>query len=251
MPEPDFLDRPGQAPIAYHRTSGISPGVVFCGGFMSDMTGTKATVLEAFCRDRGRAFVRFDYQGHGQSGGRFDEGTISQWRDDALAVIDQLTQGPQILVGSSMGGWISLLCALARRDRVAALVLLAPAPDFTAGMLEQEFSPEQRRELSERGRLERPTEYGDAPYVITRRLIEDGNRNLLLKGPPIELGCPVRIIQGMRDSDVHWRRALRLMDALAVADATLTLVKGGDHRLSEPPDIERLCATLEQLWDRV
>ncbi|MEC9341486.1 MAG: alpha/beta hydrolase [Pseudomonadota bacterium] len=250
MPEPDFLVRPGQERIAYHRSRGISPGVVFCGGFMSDMTGTKATVLEAFCRDNGRAYVRFDYQGHGQSGGRFEDGTISRWRDDALAVIDRLTEGPQLLIGSSMGGWISLLCALARPDRIIGLVLLAPAPDFTAEMLHQEFSPAQRRELLEHGRLERPTEYGDAPYVITRTLIEDGNRNLLLQGPPIELNCPVRIIQGMRDSDVHWRRALRLVDALAGPDTTLTLVKTGDHRLSEPEDIERLCVTVAQLWDR-
>lgn len=250
MPEPDFLVRPGQERIAYHRSRGVSPGVVFCGGFMSDMTGTKATVLEAFCRDNGRAYVRFDYQGHGQSGGQFEDGTISRWRDDALAVIDRLTEGPQLLIGSSMGGWISLLSALARPEKIVGLVLLAPAPDFTAEMLHQEFSPAQRRELLEHGRLERPTEYGDAPYVITRTLIEDGNRNLLLQGPPIELNCPVRIIQGMRDSDVHWRRALRLIDALAGPDTTLTLVKTGDHRLSEPEDIERLCVTVAQLWDR-
>lgn len=232
--------------IAYHKVDGKTPGVIFLGGFMSDMTGTKATALEAHCRAQGRAFIRFDYQGHGQSSGAFRDGTIGRWRDDALAVIDQVADGPQVLVGSSMGGWIALLAALARPDRVAGLVGIAAAPDFTRDLMWASYSADERKTLETEGFLEVPTEYGDEPYIITHRLIEEGSTHLLLD-QPVPLACPVRLLQGMRDEDVPWQTALRLVETLQSEDVIVTLVKSGDHRLSEPADIARLCAVVDDL----
>jgi pimeloyl-ACP methyl ester carboxylesterase len=245
-PIPGRLDRPDGNTVAYNRTAGASPGVVFCGGLMSDMTGTKAMALEAFCRARGQAFVRFDYLGHGASSGRFEDGTIGRWAKDAIAVIDALTEGPVVLVGSSMGGWIMLLAALARRARIRALVGVAAAPDFTRRMLTDELDPDQRARLARDGRVEIPSDYGEAPYVITRALIDDGESHCLLDRK-IDLDCPVRLLHGMDDATVPWRTSIRLMDALASADVTLTLVKAGDHRLSEPADLDRLCAAVAEL----
>ena len=243
---PDTLHARDGVSIAYHRTRGKSPGVVFLGGFMSDMTGTKAVTVEAFCRSRGQAFLRFDYRGHGASSGRFEDGTIGLWADDALAAFDQLTEGPQILVGSSMGGWIALLTALARRERVAGLVGIAAAPDFTEDLLWPALSPDQRAALTRDGVLRLPSEYGDKPYSITLRLIEDGRRHLLLRSP-IGLACPVRLLHGMRDPDVPWQRSLRLAEQLAAPDVRVALIKGGDHRLSREQDLKLLCRTLEEL----
>lgn len=242
-----YLPHPAGHRIAYHQIPGESPGVIFCGGFMSDMNGTKALALEAHCREHGRAFVRFDYLGHGESDGEFADGTIGGWCDDALTVLDTLTQGPQVVVGSSMGGWISLLLALKRPEKVQGLLLLAPAPDFTEEMIRHEFNDQERAELLANGRLLRPTEYGDEPYVITQQLIDEGNNHLLLN-QTIPVYCPVHIVHGMNDSDVAWQRSLTLVEQLQSDDVTLHYVKQGDHRLSEPADLKRLSHLVSELW---
>jgi pimeloyl-ACP methyl ester carboxylesterase len=243
---PEILARPDGATIAYRRLAGNAPGVVFLGGYRSDMTGTKALFLEDYSRQRGRAYVRIDYFGHGASSGDFALGTIGRWRDDAIAVIDSLTTGPQILVGSSMSGWIMLLAALARPERVAALVGIAGAPDFTEELLWPRLTPGQRETLMDQGRLVVPSDYDPSGYLYTRRLIEDGRRHLLLGGP-IALDMPVRLLHGMRDESVPWRLSLRLADRLTSRDVRVTLVKDGDHRLSTPADLALLAATLDGL----
>ncbi|WP_372717962.1 alpha/beta hydrolase [Immundisolibacter sp.] len=240
-----FLDH-GLNRLAYEQIAGVAPGVMFCGGFMSDMTGTKATALAGHCMEQNRAFVRFDYSGHGASGGRFEDGCISQWRDDALTVLDTLTEGPQVLVGSSMGGWIALLLALARPERIRGLVLLAPAPDFTQALSEHELTAPEQASLTRDGRIERPSQYSQQPYVITHHLVQDGKQHLLLQAP-IAVTCPVRVLQGMRDTDVPWERALILVDRLTSDDVTLTLLKNGDHRLSNADDLDRLTAAVTEL----
>jgi pimeloyl-ACP methyl ester carboxylesterase len=240
-----FIEQSGER-LAYCRTDGAGPGVVFLGGFMSDMSGTKATALEAACRAAGRAFLRFDYRGHGASSGRFVDGTIGDWADDAILALDRLTSGPQILVGSSMGGWLMLLAALARPERVAGLIGLAAAPDFTEDLMWNEFPEPVRRRLLADGIWHEPTEYGDEPYPITLRLIEDGRARLVLRRP-LPIRCPLRLIHGMADRDVPWAVSQRLLQHAGTADATLTLVKDGDHRLSRPQDLARLVATLDEL----
>jgi pimeloyl-ACP methyl ester carboxylesterase len=247
MDAPDFLARDDGERIAYRRLPGKAPGVVFLGGFMSDMTGTKATALEAFCRSRGQTFLRFDYFGHGVSSGAFRDATIGRWREDALAVLDGLTEGPQILVGSSMGGWIMLLAAVARPARVRALVGIAPAPDFTEDLMWPDFSPEQQKRLMEEGEITLPSAYDPRGYVITRRMIEEGREHLLLRGT-IPIACPVRLLHGIKDSDVPWEVSLRLAEKLASEDVAITLVKNGDHRLSTDADLALLCRTLEALF---
>jgi pimeloyl-ACP methyl ester carboxylesterase len=238
-PALSYLDRPDGARIAYHRTPGASPGVVFLGGYRSDMTGIKATSLEAHCREQSRAFVRFDYFGHGQSSGEFLEGTIGRWAADAVAVLDAVTDGPQVLIGSSMGGWLMLLAALARPERVAALVGIAAAPDFTEDLLSGTGPPETLADLERDGVHYDASVYSDEPYPITRRLVEESRAHLLLHGA-IPLTCPVRLLHGLADGDVPWQTSLRLANALASDDVTVTLVKDGDHRLSTARDIERL-----------
>ncbi len=246
---PGILANPDGTRIAYHKLAGRKPGLVFLGGFMSDMTGTKATALEAYARARGQAFVRFDYQGHGGSSGDFSEGTIGIWAADAIAVLDALTDGPQVLIGSSMGGWIMLLAALARRERVAALVGIAAAPDFTEDLMWHGLSPALRDQLARDGLYRQPSEYSDEPYCITMKLIEDGRDHLLLRDG-IALACPVRLIHGTADGDVPWETSLELMTALESGDVELLLVKGGDHRLSEPQDLARLFGMVSDLLDR-
>ncbi|WP_353858657.1 alpha/beta hydrolase [Azospirillum formosense] len=241
----------GAATIAYRHTpgrdpEGLAPGVMFLGGFMSDMTGTKALALEAWAAGEGLSFTRFDYQGHGASSGRFDEGTIGLWADDALAVLDRVTVGPQILVGSSMGGWMMLLTALRRPERVAGLVGIAAAPDFTEDLMWDLFDESVRREILETGRWLRPSDYGPEPQPITRALIEDGRNHLLLR-QPIAFDKPVRLLHGMADPDVPWQVSLTLADRLASADVRVTLVKDGDHRLSRDQDIDLLCRTVADL----
>lgn len=243
---PRRLTRQNGATIAYHRSEGKTPGVMFLGGFMSDMAGIKATTLERHCRATGRAFVRFDYFGHGESDGQFVEGTIGRWRDDALAVLDEIAQGQQILVGSSMGGWIMLLVALARPARVRALIGVAPAPDFTEDLLYRALDAEQRATLEREDVVNLPSDYGDRPYPIARALIVEAREHLLL-GAPIPLARPIRLLQGMADSDVPWRHALRIVECIAGMDVQLTLIKDGDHRLSRPEDLARLCATIDEL----
>ena len=231
--------------LAWRRVEGAGPTVVWLGGFRSDMAGTKAQALADWAQGSGRAYLRFDYFGHGESGGDFREGTITRWREDALAVLDELIQGPVVLVGSSMGGWIACLAAMVRPERVKAMVLVAPAPDFTEKLMAPEIPPEGRRALRDDGVWLRPSEYGD-PYPITAALLEDGARWLILPGPvPIE--APVRILQGGGDPDVPWRHALELAQAIKGDDVVFTLVKDGDHRLSRPQDIERLIAAVGEL----
>ncbi len=244
-----LLQRENGVNIAYHANAGVNPTIVFLGGFMSDMTGTKATALETHCRDHRRAFVKFDYRGHGASDGRFRDGTIGRWLQDSLDIIDHITNGSLILVGSSMGGWISLLAALARPERVKAVIGLAAAPDFTNDIWTS-LSESQKREMKTQGFIEQPSDYSDEPYVITRDLIEDGASHCLLNAP-IALRCPVRLIQGMQDTDVPWTTALRIVERLESDDVTVTLVKSGDHRLSEPADLKRLMETVETLCSRV
>jgi len=241
-----ILARADGATIAYHRLHGEVPGILFLGGFRSDMTGTKALFLEDYCRRRGRAYVRFDYFGHGASSGEFAQGTIARWRDDTIAVVDSLTEGPQIFIGSSMGGWIMLLAALARPQRVAALVGIAGAPDFTEELLWPRLTPAQRAEIMERGAVVLPSEFDPAGYLYTRALIEDGSRHLLLRGP-IVLDMPVRLLHGLADVSVPWQLSLRLAERLQSRDVALTLVKDGDHRLSTEPDLARLAQTLDAL----
>ena len=232
--------------VAYAVTEGRAPTVVFLGGFRSDMTGTKAVALEAWAEKTGRAFLRFDYLGHGQSSGRFEDGTIGRWLDDSLAVLDQLTEGPLVLVGSSMGGWLSLLAARARPGRLAGLVLIAAAPDFTERLLLGGLSPRDRATLERDGRLERPSQYSPEPSVFTWRLIEEGRRHLLLDRP-LSLPCPVRLLHGQADPDVPWEYSLEIARHLDAPDVVTTFIKGGDHRLSTPADIARLVATVEEL----
>ncbi len=245
-PSPAILARPDGATIAYHLLAGGPPGIVFLGGFRSDMTGTKALFLEDYCRRRGCAYVRFDYFGHGASSGEIALGTIGRWREDAIAIIDSLTTGPQILVGSSMSGWIILLAALARPERIAALVGIAGAPDFTEELLWPRLTPAQREELMERGSVVLPSNFDPAGYLYTRALIEDGKRHLLLRAP-IALDMPVRLLHGLADESVPWQLSLRLAERLASRDVAVTLVKDGDHRLSTEPDLARLARTLDAL----
>lgn len=212
---------------------------------MSDMSGTKATAIEGWARARGQAALRFDYRGHGQSGGRFADATVGDWLADALAAIDQASQGPQILVGSSMGGWMALLAALARPERVRALVLLAPAPDFTEDLIWARLDDDHRQRLARDGFFLQPSAYGGS-YTITRRLIEEGRAHLLLRGP-ITITAPVRIIHGQADPDVPWRLSLKLAECLVGGDVRLTLIKDGDHRLSRPQDLALLTRTIEGL----
>ena len=232
--------------IAVRAIAGRSPGLLWLGGYKSDMKGTKAVALAEWAEREQRSCVRFDYSGHGESEGAFTDGTIGRWLADSLAVFDACCRGPQILIGSSMGGWLALLLVreLKRRKSsgsasVAGMVLIAPAVDFTEELMWKRFTPDIKRELEQKGVWERPSQYSPEPYLVTRQLIEDGRKHLLL-GSMIETGCPVRILQGVEDPDVPWQHAKALVARLASDDVVLTLVKDGDHRLSRPEDIERL-----------
>lgn len=250
---PRTIIREDGATIAYHFTPGKSSdkpmGVVFLTGFHSDMQGTKALALEQWCQSHGRAFLRFDYTGHGQSSGKFEDGCISDWAADAIYALDELTDGPQVLVGSSMGGWLMLLVALARPERVAGLLGLAAAPDFTEDLMWEEFTDDQRDELESCGRVDLPNDYDPLePCVITKKLIEDGKNNLLLRDP-LNIQVPVRLIQGLQDADVPWATALTLQDALVTDDVEIQFIKRGDHRLSEAQDLARLGRTLDSMFE--
>jgi pimeloyl-ACP methyl ester carboxylesterase len=243
---PDSLTRADGATIAYRRTAGRSPGIVFLGGFMSDMTGTKATALHEFCAARGQAFVRFDYFGHGASSGAFADATVGRWKDDTLAVLDRLSDGPQVLVGSSIGGWLMLLAALARPERVAALVGIAAAPDATEALMWRRFPDAVRKTILAEGAMRVPSDYSPEGYLITRALIEDGRRHLLPERD-VAAACPVRLLHGMDDPDVPWQTSVALAGRLRSADVQVILVKDGDHRLSRPSDLALLLRTLESL----
>ena len=239
------LDRGNGTEVAWVRLDGSSPTVVFLPGFRSDMTGDKATALAAFCAERGIGMLRFDYSGHGASSGDFLDGTIGAWAADALAAIDALTTGPLILVGSSMGGWIALLTAIARPDRVAALVGIAAAPDFTQRLMWDSMAPSERAALERDGVLYVPSQYGE-PTPITRALIRDGANHLVLTGA-MPIRCPIRLLHGQADPDVPWELALRIAERVETADARVILVKDGDHRLSRPGDLTLLGQTVAAL----
>jgi pimeloyl-ACP methyl ester carboxylesterase len=237
--------------IAVRARSGASPGLIWLGGFKSDMSGTKALALEAWAAEHGRACVRFDYSGHGESGGDFIDGTIGRWLEESVAVFEQFCRGPQVVIGSSMGGWMALLLArqIARREvtpaSLAGLVLIAPAPDFTERLMWNNFPPEVQEEIRTKGVWMRPSQYAD-PYPITRALIEEG-RNHLLLGSAIDVGCPVRILQGAQDPDVPWQHAFALAQRLPREDVVLTMIQDGDHRLSRPQDIVRIIAAVAEI----
>jgi pimeloyl-ACP methyl ester carboxylesterase len=239
------LARPDGQTVTYRRHAGAGPALVWLGGFKSDLTGTKADHLHRWAERRGQGFVRFDYFGHGASSGDFRAGTISRWLDDTLAVLDELTEGPAVLVGSSMGGWLATLAALRRRERIQGIVYVAPALDMTE-LFWAQMPGEVQAEILTKGEWARPSAYGPDPYPITRTLIEDGRRHAVLDRT-IALDVPIRILHGQDDSDVPWRHSLRLIDALAGRDVVLTLVKGGDHRLSTPADLRRLETAVEEL----
>lgn len=245
----DHLTTPQGRRIAYHRSDGRGPGVVFLGGFRSDMEGTKALHLADWARGQGRAFLRFDYSGHGQSGGAFLDGCIRDWAEDALAVLDALTTGPQILVGSSMGGWIALLVARARTARIAGMVTIAAAPDFTEDSMWAGFTADQRAALMADGQVALPSDYSDEPYIITRRLIEDGRTRLVLRDA-LTLPFPVRFLQGDADQDVPVSVAQRLFDHAQGPDMRLTLVKGADHRFSSPDCLALIAGSVDEVIAR-
>jgi pimeloyl-ACP methyl ester carboxylesterase len=252
--EPAFIEvgqDSGARRIAVRACAGGSPGLFWLGGFNSDMKGTKALALDAWAVERGRAYVRFDYSGHGESEGALIEGTVGRWLEESIAVFEQFCRGPQVVIGSSMGGWMALLLAreVARREvsgaSLAGLVLIAPAPDFTEALMWNGFSPEIRREIETKGVWLRPSQYGE-PYPITRALIEEG-RNHLLLGSAIDVGCPVRILQGAQDPDVPWQHAFALAHRLPSDDVVLTMIQDGDHRLSRPQDIARIIAAVAEI----
>lgn len=225
--------------LAYEQIEGAAPTFVWLGGFKSDMAGTKAQTLADWAVERGQGFVRFDYSGHGRSSGAFEAGTISRWLSDTLAVLDQLTDGPLVLVGSSMGGWLALLAARARADRVKGLLLIAPAADFTERLMWRGFSPKEQRQILAFGRLEQPSEYAPQPNVITRDLIEDGRKHLIMDSP-IPFDGPCYILQGQADPDVPREHVIELASLIKTDNALLHLIRDGDHRLSRPEDLEEL-----------
>ncbi len=244
MADPLTFARNDGETIAYRRISGRGPGILWLGGFHSDMTGSKAQALSQWAEREGRAFLRFDYFGHGASSGQFGQGTISRWRDDALAVLDRLTDGPQILVGSSMGGWNATLLARARPERVAGLLLIAPAPDFTEDLIWTKMPPDMRRTVMETGQWLRESP-DEAPYPITKALIEDGRNNLVLNAK-LAVNGPVRILHGSADKDVPWGQGFKLVDCLE-GDVTFTVVKGAGHRLSSPANLQLIEGTLDRM----
>jgi len=240
---------PGRA-IAYRRTLGRAPGVMFLTGLRSDMSGGKAVALEAMCRRHGRAFLRFDYSGHGLSEGRFEDGTVGQWRGDAIDALDHLTQGPQVLVGSSLGGWLMLLTALARPKRVAGLVGIAAAADFATRLMTTRFDAAQREALERDGRVAVPSAYSPEPTIFTKQLIDEARTHELLNAP-IPLSIPVRLIHGTADPDVPFQLSLEIAEKLTSNDVEVLLVKDGDHRLSSERDLDRLCDVVSALCERV
>ena len=247
MGQAEYLSTPQGRRLAYHKTDGEGPGVVFLGGFKSDMEGTKAVHLQDWARRTGRAFLRFDYSGHGESDGAFTEGCIGEWAEDAQAAINGLTDGPQILVGSSMGGWMSLLMAQRIPERIAGMVTIAAAPDFTEDSMWAGFDDAQKAEMERSGQVSLPSDY-DEPYIITRRLIEDGRNQLVLRSP-LSLNFPVRFLQGTADADVDMSVALRLLDHAEGPDMRLTLVDGADHRFSDGACLALIEQSVQEVLD--
>ena len=244
--EPSFISVNNDRTIAYYKSEGRNSTVIFCGGYMSDMNGTKATFLEKACKQLDLSYIRFDYSGHGRSSEEFIKGTITSWRDDALAVIDQLSHGPLIIIGSSMGGWIGLLAALARKERVQAFIGIAAAPDFTRELMWNKYSEKIKNTLKKDGVYLQFSEYNDEPYKVSHGLIKDGENHILLNGP-IGLDCPVRLFHGLKDTDVPSDTSGRLADKLLSDNVMVSYNKSGNHSLSSPPDLERLKLALVEL----
>lgn len=244
--EPDRLYINDSETIAYHHLKGKSPTVIFLGGLMSDMTGTKALAIEKHCDALGRSFIRFDYSGHGQSSGEFTDGNISKWQKDTLFIIDKIVTGPVVLVGSSMGGWQMLLASVNRPERVRGLVGIAAAPDFTEELIWMNFPQDIKEKIITDGQIIVPSNYGDEGYPITYDLIEDGRKQLLLKNK-ISFSGPVRLLHGMNDNDVPWQTALRITECLQSNDVVTSLIKNGDHRLSSERDLERLMSIIDEI----
>lgn len=246
MTEPAKLALGNGEYLAYHKIEGTQPGVVFLGGFRSDMTGTKATALEDYCKKQGRQFIRFDYRGHGESSRKFEECLLGDWRKDVCSVLDALCDGPQILIGSSMGGWLMLLAALDRPQKVAALIGIASAPDFTEHLLLDTFSPEQMETLRNKGSVEVPNCYDEAPYIITYDLIAESGEHLVLDDE-INITCPVHLIHGLQDEDVPWEFSVTLNEKLKSKNVRTTLVDDGDHRMSSDKHIRIITKTLDKM----
>ena len=243
---PSFVIGDQDRKIAYHKTDGQGLTVIFCGGYMSDMEGTKALFLEKTCKELGLSYVRFDYSGHGQSSEEFTDGTIGKWKDDALAIIDQVTDGPLIIVGSSMGGWIGLLVSLARKERIAAFIGIAAAPDFTRELMWDKYSEAIKNTLKTEGVYLEPSEYSDEPYRVSYGLIQDGENHILLN-KRIELHCPIRLFHGLLDEDVPSEYSSRIAEKVMSDDVIISFNKNGDHRLSTEADLERLKSALVEL----
>ena len=241
----EFLETAQGRRLAYHKTEGAGPTVVFLGGLKSDMEGTKAIHLEDWCKARGQAFLRFDYSGHGQSSERFEDGSIGDWHEDTLAAVDALTEGALVVVGSSMGGWQALLLANARADRIKGMVTIAAAPDFTEDGYWANFSDAQKEALETVGHVELPSDYME-PYIITKRMIEDGRDHLVLR-KALPLPFPVRFLQGTEDSAVTRETALRLLDHADSENMRLTLVKGRDHSLSDPRSLDLITQAITEV----
>jgi pimeloyl-ACP methyl ester carboxylesterase len=247
---PEFLHTEGGAKLAYHLTRGTGPTVVFLSGFASHMGGSKAVHLQRWCEARGQAYLRLDYQGHGESSGNFEDGAVGVWAEDALAVIEAVVEGPLVLVGSSMGAWIMLLVARRLGDRVHGLVGVASAPDFTEELIHAQLTGEEKQRLHAAGRVERASDYDQGPNVFTIGMLEDGRRHQVL-GEVIPIECPVRLIHGLQDGDVPWSISLRLCERLESEDVQLTLVKSGEHRLSEPSELDLLTGVVDDLLTTV
>ncbi len=249
--QPQTFKCPDGTKIAYHKTDGATPGVIFLGGFRSDMTGSKALALEEFCKERGQQFIRFDYFGHGESEGAFIEGTIGRWADNIVAVMEQIAgNDPQILVGSSMGGWLMLLAALRSPKKVAGLIGIAAAPDFTELLMWDKFTPEQQNEMREKGMVEIPNCYDEEPYKITMNLIAESGDHLVLDGD-ININCPVMLIHGMKDEDVPWEFAMTLNEKITSKDVRTLLVDDGDHRMSSEKHLKIIGKQLNRMLDEL
>ena len=251
MRAPEFLELSADRRLAYHRLAPAGegeglPGIVFLGGFVSEMTGTKATWIEDWARERGRGFLRFDYRGHGASSGAFADGAIGDWADDAAAIVEQRTEGPQILVGSSMGGWIALLLARRMPERIAGIVGIAAAPDFMEDSIWEGLSVEERMELMREGFVQMDSDYDDEGYIVTRRMVEEARRHLVLR-EPLRCPFPVRLLHGTADTDVEVGVGLRLLEHMECPDARLTLVKGADHRFSGEAELKLIGESIEQV----
>ncbi len=249
-PEPSLLETGHGQKLAYYKSEGGPVTVLFMGGMMSDMQGAKAVFLEGLCREKGWGYIRFDYSGHGRSSGTFKEGTIGSWLRNVLSIIDHLTEGPVVLVGSSLGGWLALLAALARPGRVKGLVCLAPAADFTERLLRPNLGRDLMKEMEKKGEVHIPSEYGDDPYIFTKALFDEGLNHLLLDGP-INLEIPVRLLHGMKDTDVpHWISE-KIIEQLDSPDARLVLLEDANHRLSSPAELEQIKTLLEDVVENI